>query len=257
MQITVLGAAGGQAPGQSLTGFLIDDAMLLDAGTVGSQLDLAAQRKIKHVLITHAHLDHVSALPFLLDNLIGRVPGPVMVYGLPEVLQALRDNIFNNKIWPDFLVLPTPEQPVLKLQPVASGKPFSINGYSVTPVSVKHSFAAAAYLISNPGGTVIFTGDTGTVTELWQTVSGLAKVHALFMECSFPREQREMAKMTEHLSTDDIASEVAKTGRGADMPVYLYHCKPEYCEEIAAQAKTINHLRVRLVTGGEVFNFIG
>lgn len=257
MQITVLGAAGGQAPGQSLTGFLIDDALLLDAGTIGAQLDLASQRKIKHVLITHAHLDHVNALPFLLDNLIGRVPGPVIAYGLPEVLQALTENIFNNKIWPDFLALPTPEEPILKLQPITPGQAFSINGYSITPVRVNHSFAAAAYLISNHSGTVIFTGDTGPVDELWQAVGGLKKIHALFMECSFPQGQQAMAKMTKHLSTADIADEVAKTGRGEDMPVYLYHCKPEYCEEIASQAQGLNPLQVRMVSSGEVFDFSG
>lgn len=255
MNIKVLGAAGGEAPGQHLTGFLIDEEILLDAGTVGAQLKLGQQRKIKHVLLTHAHLDHVHALPFLLDNLIGHVEGPVHIYGHSKVLEALHQHIFNNQIWPDFSVLPVAENPIMKFQPLTSGQSFALGQYTVEPVSVKHSFAAFAYIIHGQNGCVIFSGDTAPVDNLWQKVKALEHIRAIFIECSFSNRQQETAKITNHLCTSDVAKEIAKTGREADLSVYLYHVKPAYVSEVATEAQALNPMRVKITKSGDEFTF--
>jgi len=255
MKITVLGAAGGEAPGQNLTGFLIDEALLVDAGTIGTKLEIAEQRKIKNVLITHAHLDHIHALPFLLDNLIGRVDGPVNIYGHPDVLAAIHKNIFNNQIWPDFSALPSEEKPIMKFCPLQIGQSVQLDGYTIESVRVNHSFAALAYIISTESGSVVFSGDTGPVSDLWKKVGQLKKIHAVFIECSFSRRQQEMAKMTCHLCTADIDNELAKTGRKTEFPVYLYHLKPEYTQEIIAEAQALNSLQLKVAKSGDVLLF--
>ncbi|MCD4814432.1 3',5'-cyclic-nucleotide phosphodiesterase [bacterium] len=256
MKITVLGASGGEAPGHNLTGFLIDNTMLVDAGTIGSKLGLEQQKDISDVLITHAHLDHIHSLPFLLDNLIGRISGPVNVYGLSQVLETIQKNIFNNKIWPDFTVLPTPENPILRFNPLVANQLLKINGYTVEPIAVDHSFAALGYIISDENGSVAFTGDTGPTLDLWKKLSQKRKIHAIFMECSFSDEQKDLARMTKHLATGDIPTEVAKTGRSGEMPVYLYHLKPQFAQIISEEVTQMEQLKIHIAKSGDEFHFL-
>src|SRR5437762_10899953 len=69
MQFRVLGCSGGQVPGQQLSSYLINESLLIDAGSTTAVLNLKAQSKIKNALVTHAHLDHVMSLATLADNL--------------------------------------------------------------------------------------------------------------------------------------------------------------------------------------------
>ncbi|PCI60564.1 MAG: hypothetical protein COB37_09475 [Kordiimonadales bacterium] len=71
MQLRILGCSGGISPGQGTTAFLVDDSLLIDAGTGVEQLEHQEMCKIKHLVLTHAHLDHISHLPFMLNNVIG------------------------------------------------------------------------------------------------------------------------------------------------------------------------------------------
>ena len=77
MNLRVLGCSGGSAPGRSPTSFLVDDVIAIDAGAITSALDGDEQRRVEHVVLSHAHLDHVATLPFLLDNRFG-APGPAL-----------------------------------------------------------------------------------------------------------------------------------------------------------------------------------
>lgn len=252
MNIKILGTAGGEAPGLSLTGFKIDDTLILDAGTIGQRLTFEEQMKIKHVLITHAHLDHIHALPFFLDNLIGRVQTPVKVYSSAAIIDVIKTNIFNNKIWPDFTVLPTPEHPILEFCPIEPGEIFHIDHYQVQAIEVNHSFMALAYIIRDQSGAVVFTGDTGPVDELWQIVKSTEQLKAVFMECSFPSQMRELAGITSHLCTSDIIDELQKARVSDNVQVYLYHLKPAYTVEIMAEANELQPYAVKVAMPGNL-----
>lgn len=251
MEIKVLGSAGGQAPGQNLTGFRIGADLLLDAGTSGMQLTLPEQRAIRHVLLTHTHLDHLNALPFLLDNLIGRVPEGLSIYGPASVLEALRRDIFNGTIWPDFTRLPVPEAPVARLQAIEPGRPFQAGEYRAEAVAVDHTVPAVAYLVSNARGTVLFTGDTGPTRAVWERTRQVADLKAVFIEASFPSSRQEIASRTGHLTPSDVRAELAKLGDDRRVPVYLYHLKPEFAAEIAAEAPGLAPWQVRVPQSGE------
>jgi len=251
MEITVLGASGGQAPGRDLTGFRIGLHLLLDAGTAGMKLTLAEQRLIQQVLITHAHLDHVNALPFLLDNLIGRVEAGVDVYGSSESMDALRQNLFNGVIWPDFTVLPRPDQAVVRLHAVRPGEPFSVGTYMVEAVAVNHSVPCLAYLIEGPDGTVAFSGDTGPTEALWKRLAEVKNLRVVFLETSYPTSHMEMAGRTRHLCVEDVGRELAKIGHAPNVPVYLYHVKPEYQEAIKREVDRLAAWKIQLAVAGE------
>jgi ribonuclease BN (tRNA processing enzyme) len=252
MEIKVLGSAGGQAPGLDTTAFRLGSDLLLDAGAAGLYLPLAEQRALRHVLLTHTHLDHLHALPFLLDNLVGRIPDAVTVYATGGILDALHRHVFNGLMWPDFTVLPTSQAPVIKLHPIVPGLPFAAGAYQVEAVPVEHSVPALGYLITGADGTVVFTGDTGPTTTLWESAARAGRLRAVFIETSFPASHQEFAGRTRHLTTADVPRELAKAGLDPGVPVFLYHLKPEFTAQIEQEAAAIKPWRVRPVKQGEV-----
>lgn len=91
MKLRVLGCSGGIG-GRHLrtTSFLVDHDILLDAGSGVAELSVGELAAIDHVFLTHAHLDHVLALPLMIDAVADRRSQPLVVHALPEVIAALR-----------------------------------------------------------------------------------------------------------------------------------------------------------------------
>ena len=109
LKIRVLGCSGAIAKDCRTTSFLIDDDVLVDAGTGVGDLTLAEMQRINHVFLTHSHLDHIAALPLMLDAVASYRSTPLVVYALSETTAALKAHIFNNLIWPDFTRMPSPQ----------------------------------------------------------------------------------------------------------------------------------------------------
>ena len=132
MEISILGSAGSEAPGLNPPAFLIDNFLLLDAGTVALTLDKIAQCRLTHVFLTHAHLDHLKGIPFLLDNLVAMNPTcHILVLSGKEVISDIRRHIFNNRIWPDFTAIPDVQNPVMRYQVISTRKPVVIGDYRI------------------------------------------------------------------------------------------------------------------------------
>ncbi|HHO60058.1 MAG TPA: 3',5'-cyclic-nucleotide phosphodiesterase, partial [Thiotrichales bacterium] len=62
MKVRVLGCSGGICQSVATTSFLVDDDILIDAGTGVGDLTLAEMAAIRTVFITHSHLDHIAAI---------------------------------------------------------------------------------------------------------------------------------------------------------------------------------------------------
>jgi len=115
MKIKVLGCSGAEFPGHNPPSLLLDDTILFDAGSLTYVLDVKGQLKIKNIFITHAHLDHITGIPFLAENMISiKRWHPIYILGIPSVVEAVRKNIFNGSIWPDFAAIPNARKPILK-----------------------------------------------------------------------------------------------------------------------------------------------
>ena len=71
MQIRILGCSGGIGASLRTTSILIDQDVLIDCGTGIGDLNIEQMKQIKHVFITHSHLDHTAALPLLIDTIFG------------------------------------------------------------------------------------------------------------------------------------------------------------------------------------------
>ncbi|HQC98328.1 MAG TPA: 3',5'-cyclic-nucleotide phosphodiesterase, partial [Aquabacterium sp.] len=150
MSIRVLGCSGSIASGCRTTAFLLDDDLLIDAGTGVGDLTLDALARIDHVLLSHSHLDHVLGVPLLADSVMRRRGSdrpPITVHGLPATLEALRTHIFNGAIWPDFTRLPTRQQPILRLQPFETGDVLQFGQRRIEVLPALHTVPAVGFAV--------------------------------------------------------------------------------------------------------------
>ena len=229
MKIRVLGSAGAEFPGFNPPAFLLDGTVLLDAGTTGAVLTAAEQERISHILLTHAHLDHVRGLPFLADNIVvASRQQTLQVLAIPEVIAVLRDHLMNGLVWPDFSTIPTLESPAVAYRQIVPGELLRVAGYTVEAVPVHHSVPAVGYVVRGNGGAFLYSGDTGPTDRLWGAASGL---DALVVEVSFPNEMETLALTTGHLTSRLLAGELAKV---QDLPprIFITHPKPQYYDLI-------------------------
>ncbi|MDO9529784.1 MAG: 3',5'-cyclic-nucleotide phosphodiesterase [Syntrophales bacterium] len=254
MDIRVLGCHGSKLPGYNTTCFLLDEEILLDAGTITSVLSLEEQIKIEHVLVTHAHLDHVCDIMFLADNLYySKKEYPaIRVLSTQGVIDALRANLFNNIIWPDFSSIPTPEKPLLKFETVQLGVRFQLNNLTITSVRVNHPVETIGYVIeSEKSGSFVFIGDTGPTEDVWEVARKLKNLKAVFVEVSLPNSMEDIADVTGHLTPVSLGRELKKLG-AITPDIYLYHMKPQYEETIRKEIDLIENKDIHILSEGEV-----
>ena len=252
MKIQVLGCSAVELPNANLPSFLVDDKILLDAGTIGSVLDEKKQWKIRHVLITHAHLDHVKDLPFLADNIsTNRKKHHVTVFSIPAVNRALKKNLFNNALWPDFTKIPAPASPIIRLKNISLGKRFTIDSYNITAQRVNHTVPAVGYLLEDKKGKrLLYSGDAGPSNTVWRSLN--KKLHGLIIEVSLPNRFKTMALETGHLTPDLFSSELKKMKYMPDM-IFITHCKPHYRKKIKEELKKLDIVNIKILTDGVCF----
>jgi 3',5'-cyclic-nucleotide phosphodiesterase len=254
MELRVLGCQGGSAPKRHLPGLLLDGTVLLEAGSVTSTLELNEQLEIRHVLLSHAHLDHTGGLAYLVDNhCCARVGGEsdqgLTVCSIAPVVQDLRDHFFNDRLWPDFSVIPTARNPVVRLRTLQPGMPQSIgHRLTVIPVPVHHTVPTAGFIVHNGAGALVFSGDTGPTDRLWDIARKLGNVRAIVVETSFPSRLDALAEISGHLTPSRLAWELDKM---PPCPVWVYHIKPMFYDETVDELTRLDS-RVRVLSDGEV-----
>ncbi|UCG38767.1 MAG: 3',5'-cyclic-nucleotide phosphodiesterase [bacterium] len=252
MRIQVLGCAGAEMPNHNMPGFLIDRTVLLDAGTIGLALDFQDQRAIEDIFISHAHLDHIKAIPFFADNLVTRnADHTVSVHSTEEVIGILKQNLFNGLIWPDFSLIPGPENPTIRFAPMLTEKTVQLSRHRVTAYHVHHTTPAVGFLVENDKGKrIIYTGDTGPTDTIWKACDEHV-LDAVIVEVSFPNRMTDLAVKTGHLTPDLLAREVLKM-RNLPLRFFISHSKPSHMEEIYEELAQISREYIEVLQDGQV-----
>lgn len=232
MYIEVLGADGGKHSGSSLVSMKIGSSVLIDAGSAASLKD-EEQRQIEVVLLTHAHLDHILELGFMADAAASLRDSPLRVLGSTAALEAVRTHYMNDLVWPDFSRIRTSHGPAVIYEVLEDRQWVELpGGLSAMPVPVNHGAGARGFLLRSPsGGSVVYTGDTGPTNELWERAAALEDIRMILAEVSFPDTMADLAISSDHLTPDLLEKELRKLGR-ADVPIYAFHLKPWYRQEI-------------------------
>ena len=250
MRLQVLGCHGGELPACRSTCFLVDGVLALDAGALTRSLQLEDLCRVDHILLSHSHFDHVKDLPLLADLVVGRRDGPVTIWGSQECITALRENMFNNHLWPDFTRIPTQRNPVLRLKSFRAGAKIKVGPYTVQTIPVHHPVESCGFVISNGKASLGMSGDTGPTDLLWKHLNRAQNLKAVLLETSFPNALQQLADISGHLTPQTLESELGKfNDNGAK--VLLYHLKPAFVAQLKAEVK---HLPVRVLELDEVYD---
>jgi ribonuclease BN (tRNA processing enzyme) len=247
MRLKVLGAYGASDAEHNLTGYLLDDWLAVDAGTLTSKLSFAQQARIQGVFITHPHADHIRDLPHLINNRFSQQAGTLTVFASKEVMDLLTKNIFNGIVWPDFSVIVSPltNKPTVQYRALTPGKRIVFNDVGLTAVNVDHQIPAAGVIVEMGGQSIVFTGDTGPTSEIWKRTNKTQNVVAVVAEASFPNDQQSLADETAHLSPQTFGDELKKIT--VDAPVYASHRKIPYERDIESQIRNLRDRRARVL----------
>jgi len=252
MELRILGCSGGIGSDLNTTSLLVDDDILIDGGTGISELELEEMARIRHIFVTHSHLDHIAGIPMLLDSIFDQIAEPVTLYARAETLQLLHDHIFNWHVWPDFSCLPSSDRPVLRFMVMTPGQQIRIGARSIEMIGVNHVVPAAGYRVQNGVGSFAFSGDTTSNDGFWSALNRHDSLDLLIVESAFADEDRELSAKSRHYCPELLADDLKKLRHRPQL--YLTHLKPGSEDKIVQQCRRrIEGLPVRRLCGGDRF----
>jgi len=231
MLLKVLGCYGGIGGARRTTVLMLDEDILIDAGSGVGDLDLEQMARIDHVFLTHAHLDHSGFVPLLADAVAFMRRQPLLVYALPETLSALKRNMLNGELWPDYTVLPSVEHPYIRFVPVSTGMAVQLGNRRITPLPVRHSVPGVGYCIDSGAGSFVFSGDTTDCEEFWAAINCIGNLRYLMIETTFMNDSCPAA--SGHLCAKLLANGLARWLK--PVRLLISHLEPGKEERIMAE----------------------
>lgn len=255
MQLRILGCSGGVSPGQGTTAFLVDKTLLLDAGTGVEALSYEEMLQIETVVLTHSHLDHVSHLPFLLNNLISGAHKTIQVYALSHTVEALKKHIFNDVIWPDFTTLPSHDRPCVEFNIVKYGDVLSFGDKQVVVLPANHSVPTAGYWVGNDEAAFAFSGDCFQNDVLWQALNNLPKVDMLIMDNQYSKADKTTSELAKHYYPELLKTDLEKLNYRP--PVFISHLPVNHKIMVIKEIEVmLSGWKVEVLEANQTYNVI-
>jgi ribonuclease BN (tRNA processing enzyme) len=256
VRIALVPSAASPGNGDSgffLTSYIIDDVVAIDAGGLGLLGDLNAQFLVRDVFLSHSHMDHVASLPIFLDTVYRESGKCVTLHASEVTLDTLRRDVFNGRLWADFVGMSSPASPIVALNVLRPGHSVEVAGLRLTPIEVDHVIPTLGFLIDARGVTVAISSDTGPTDAFWQAAHEAKDLRAVFLEASFPDEMSDLALISKHLTPAMFAGEFRKLQR--HVPVIAMHIKPRFYDQVVAQLRTLGLPDLRIGQPGETYEF--
>ena len=237
MDIRFLGVHNCESKETKCISLLIDDTLAIDAGGLTSSLTFEAQHKLKALLLTHHHYDHIKDIPALAMNLF-LSGGTITIYSTAPVFEAVSSYLLDGKLYPKFMETP-PAKPTVSFTIIEPHQVVLIDGYKVLAIPVEHATPTVGYQITSPEGKSLFyTGDTGPgLDERWQYISP----QLLITEVTAPNKYEDFARESGHLTPSLLGQELAKFReiKGYLPQTVLVHMNPRVEKEIAAELSAV------------------
>lgn len=252
MRIKVLGSAQGNAHHQFAASYIVNETLAVDAGCLGFAA-LEEQRMVRHVVISHSHLDHIASLPIFLDNVLLDAKEPICIYGSDDVLSSLKQFVFNDRIWPDLERISDAECPSVRLIPLHSSGRVTLDDVDVLPVELGHVVPAFGFVMTCRGTSVAFISDTGPTEAIWEECNQVSNLKGVFLEAAFPESMRWLAEKACHLTPQLFLKEIEKLKH--PVPVVAVHIKPAWYEEVVSELHRLNLRDLRISCADTVYEF--
>lgn len=239
---------------QRLTCFLIDEVVAVDAGSIALALTTEQREKVRDIIVTHPHMDHIASLPIFIDDLYPMLKSPVRVYATPEVIDLLERDIFNWNVYPRFSELKNDYGPVMEYVPIPVGKEFRVAHLTVTAVAVNHIVPTIGLLVSDGKSTVAFSSDTCETEEFWSIINRAPGIDALLIEASFPDSMTKLAEISRHFTPASLQRELRKLNHNG-LDILAVHIKPAYRQTIIDELNALNIPRLDVMEPGRIYNW--
>ena len=246
MKIRILGCSGGLAPGHKTTSFLVNGSVLVDAGTVSEALEIHELKKIRAILVSHTHLDHIKDLLTLADNLNFLGSRGVALAAVGPVLDGLLTHFFNGKICPDFTRIPSPDSAIFTPLRLFMEKTVALDGIEATPVAVNHTAVCSAFVVKENGRGFMYTADSGRTERCWDLAGKDDGIEMIMADVSFPNSMDSLATLSGHM-TPAVLKECIHSYGLQDKTIYVTHMKPYFCKEIMAELTNMGEKNIRFL----------
>lgn len=239
---------------QRLTCFIIDDRVTVDAGSIGIALTDEQRRTVRHIIVTHTHMDHIASLPIFVDDLFAELKEPIRIYATQEVIELLERDVFNDNVYPRFAQLTNQHGRVMEYVPFRVGEEFRAGHLTVKAVPVNHIVPTIGLLVTDGIRTVAFSSDTAETEEFWGMVNGAPRLDALLIETSFPNSMNKLAVVSKHLTPEMLRKELSKLSHNG-IDILAVHLKPAYREVLIKELAELKIPRLNVMEPGQVYEW--
>jgi len=256
--IQVLGAYGTKLKGFGTSAFLLNPHHTIDAGNLLETLEEYSV-KIETIWLTHSHLDHIVDIAYILDNYYNQLTHTITIAGLPQTIEAIQKHFLNDNIWPDFskIDLPNKKGKCIQFKTIALNETYKLSSEEyLIPFATDHTVASCGYVYKVNQTAIAITADTVDINEFIKLVNEDPTIKAIVIECSFPSDMEELARVSKHLTPKMIFQALDENLRRDDVKVYINHIKPLYLDQITAEIEQLGEKYTpKIVKDEEILKF--
>ena len=251
---STLDSQGHATSEQRLTCFLIDECVAVDAGSIALATSGEQREKVRDIIVTHPHMDHIASLPIFIDDLFPTLESPIRVYATQEVVDLLERDIFNWNVYPRFSELRNDYGPVMEYVPIPTGEEFKVAHLTVTAVEVNHIVPTVGLVVSDGDKTVALSSDTYETDEFWNVINRASSLDVLLIEASFPDSMAKLAEVSRHFTPASLQRELRKLNHKG-VEILAVHLKPAYRQVIIDELKGLSIPGLEVMEPGRIYDW--